>query len=185
MIDLRSHGPAIASCAHTRHVPVSALIRTILGEWLAAHPEVDLAGVDGHDSELSADPSSGTAADTKVTLRMPALEALLLARRARRAEMSQGMYVAQLVNGVHPSAAGPDYHAARASLAQSTATLAALSRDMTALCRLIQTTSKMDRDVCAALAGQVSRAVNQHLAVASPLLTALAASRRSLPRKPV
>jgi hypothetical protein len=76
----------------------AALARSVLGEWLKAQA-VDAALVGAVSLERNESVALGKDAPfAKVTLRMPADRAALLAREARAAELSQGIYVAQLLD---------------------------------------------------------------------------------------
>jgi len=97
-IDVRRHGPALTALAQSRRMNTAALARTVLGEWLKAQ-SVEAAPVSAVGVEPNASiPNQKAAPFAKVTLRMPADRATQLARQARAAELSQGMYVAQLVD---------------------------------------------------------------------------------------
>jgi len=87
----------------------AALARSILGEWLVTQ-SVDSAPVGAMSTEPGGvAPLRRDAPVTKVTLRMPAERAAKLARAARAAELSQGMYVVQLLDSLSdgPLVAGP------------------------------------------------------------------------------
>ncbi|MCX2862582.1 hypothetical protein OOZ63_12100 [Paucibacter sp. PLA-PC-4] len=97
-IDFRRHGPALTATAQSRRMSVSALARTVLGEWLDAQA-VDTSPVGAMGTAPAASiPLHKEATFATVTLRMPADRAAKLARAARAAELSQGMYVAQLLD---------------------------------------------------------------------------------------
>ncbi|MBV8504049.1 MAG: hypothetical protein JO006_20305 [Paucibacter sp.] len=158
---------------------MSALIRTILTEWLAAHPDTDLAKASSEVADPSATRPRQQAASREVKLSIPVCEALVLARRARAAEMSQGKYVARLVLGSPPPPASPELKEANAALTRSTATLAALCVDLQALARSIAQSPGFD--TCTARTEQLSQIVKDHLILTAPLLAALNPPRRAPP----
>jgi len=187
MVDMRSHGPAIVSHARLRKLPVSALIRTILAEWLVAHPDAESAQTTPDTSNDASNRSNilplPSASLHKVTLRIPVCEALLLARRARSAEMSQGNYVAHLLMEVQAPPASADLREASAALLRSTAMLAALCVDVQALAQSDARSSPQESVLRGLQTDQLTHAVKQHLALAAPLLAALKPARRTLPSR--
>ena len=66
----------------------------------------------------------------KVTLRLPPAHARLIAIRARRADVSQGEYVAGLVEGTPPTPLMPRHGEVVAELSRSTSIMAALGVDL-------------------------------------------------------
>lgn len=180
-IDLRAHGPALEALARSRRLPLAAVVRTALSEWLVSQaaagvaPSADVAAVAGV--------MPGSAGGLiKVTLRLPVASALVLARSARAAEMSQGLLVARLLEGMPPPQASADLKEARRALLGSTATLAALCGDLQALERRLGHDRSVDLVACKAVLGALPAAVHQHLACASSLMAALAPSRHSSAR---
>lgn len=120
-----------------------------------------------------------------MTLRLPAASALMLARSARAAEMSQGFLVARLLEDKSSAQAPADLKEARRALLGSTATLAALCRDLQALeRRLGQDNRSMDLVACQAVLAPIPSEVRGHLAYASALMAALAPSRCSSDQSP-
>ena len=106
----------------------------------------------------------------KVTVRLSRAHAVALAARARDADVSQGAYVAGLLDGTPPPVV-PDRAEAVAALLKSTDQLAVISVDINALIRLVRTGSVTQaaayRERFLALADDV----RSHLALASRLLT--------------
>jgi hypothetical protein len=178
-IDLRGHGPALNAIAQSRRVTVAALVRTVLAEWLETRSVADTGR--GSVDVLAAPVSSQKeSAVIKVTLRMPAGHAASLARAARAAELSQGLYVARLINAQPPAPVAPDQRENRAALVRSTAALAAMSSDLHALMRVLRQRSSPELAVCEAMVAQLSEAVLRQLSAASPLIAALAPYRRQV-----
>jgi hypothetical protein len=182
-IDLRAHGPALEALAQSRRMRLATLVRMALAEWLASRA----AGGDGAAVDASLDApvlglQNGDLA--KVTLRLPAASAARLAREARAAETSQGIYVAQLLEGATPMPASADLKETRRALLSSTATLAALSSDLRALERSLSKARWVDLAACRAVIDPLPSALSRHLALASSALTALTPSRRSSSRGP-
>ncbi len=87
------------------------------------------------------------AADTqaiRVTLRMSGSHAVTLASRARAADVSQGTYVARLIDGTPAQPLSPDHTQAITALMASTDRLAALSVDLNAFMRLLGRAQKSE-----------------------------------------
>ncbi len=182
-IDFRKHGPVLTTIAHSRHMSTAALARTVIGEWLKTQSvdavPVGAAGV----APTASGPLQKDAPCAKLTLRMPPDRATKLARQAREAELSQGMYVAQLVDAKsdEPTAAPRQTVAA---LVRSNAELAALYGDLQALARTLkQVSSLKPADLDVFVAG-LSKAVGQHLAFTAPQIAALPTSWRRPAREP-
>jgi hypothetical protein len=138
-IDFRRHGPALAAIARSRRMSAAALARSVLGEWLDAQA-VDAASVGAMDTAPVASVQLHEDAPfAKVTLRLPPDRAAVLARAARAAELSQGMYVAQLLDA--PSEEGALAASPRelvSALVRSNAELAALHSGLKALGRALE-----------------------------------------------
>ncbi|MBT9586223.1 hypothetical protein IV102_22975, partial [bacterium] len=122
-------------------------MRTALAEWLETHFAAD-AGRGAVDVLAAPVSSQKENAVIKVTLRMPAGYAARLARAARAAELSQGLYVARLINAQPPAPVPPDQRENRAALVRSTATLAAMSGDLQALMRVLRQRSSPELAAC-------------------------------------
>ena len=73
----------------------------------------------------------------KITIRLAAAHAVALASRARAADVSQGIYVAGLLDGTPPVPMPLDHARAVAALVGSTDQLAAMSADLNAFMRLL------------------------------------------------
>ncbi|MCX2682253.1 hypothetical protein OOZ15_20115, partial [Galbibacter sp. EGI 63066] len=141
-IDFRRHGPALSAIARSRRMSAAALARSVLGEWLDVQA-VDAPSVAAMGTAPAASvPLHKEATFAKVTLRMPADRAAKLARAARAAELSQGMYVAQLLDTrsvEDPLPASP--RELVSSLVRSNAKLAALNSGLKALGRALEQSS--------------------------------------------
>ena len=172
-IDLRGHGPALDVIAQSMQISKAVLVRTVLANWLKART-VPAAG---HDA-AGVGPSETRDAVIKMTLRLTAGYAAKLARAARSAEMSQGVFVARLIDGQAPVPVPPDLRESRAALARSTATLAAMSGDLQALLRFLRQPSLHNHAEHSVTLAQLADAINLHLATAAPLIAALKPSRR-------
>lgn len=180
-IDLRAHRSALEALAQSRGMPLAAVVRTALTEWLASQVAAGRAPAPDVISADCAMPGS-TEGLTKVTLRLPVASALVLARSARAAEMSQGLLVARLLQGLPPPQASADLKEALRALLGSTATLAALCSDLQALERRLVQDRSVDLAAFKAVVEPLSAEVRQHLSLASSLMSALAPSRRSSAR---
>lgn len=132
-VDLRGAGSLVQARAMAQGLTVAAFVRRAV-MTLAEVP------VDSTKTRSIA-PSEAEQGLIKVTLRLTADHAVLLARRARSAEVSQGRYVAGLLEGVPPPRTAPDRREAIAALAKSTDQLAVMSTDLQTVLRLIRTAS--------------------------------------------
>ncbi|MCU0814257.1 MAG: hypothetical protein MUC32_08050 [Burkholderiaceae bacterium] len=130
-VDLRGAGSVVQARAMAQGLTVAAWVRRAVMTFA----EVPVAREEPHPAAF------GDAKQrlVKVTLRLPAAHALLLATRARSAEVSQGGYVAGLLDGEPPPRAAPDRREAVAALATSTDQLAVMSADLQTFLRLIRT----------------------------------------------
>jgi hypothetical protein len=183
-IDFRRHGPALAAIARSRRMSAAALARTVLGEWLDARA-VDASPVGAMDTAPAASvPLHKDAPFAKVTLRMPADRAARLACAARAAELSQGMYVAQLLDAQPdaPLIAGP--RETVAALVRSNAKLATWYGDLRALARALKQASSPELADLDVLLSGLTEEVGQHLAWTAPQIAALPASWRRPARRP-
>lgn len=182
-VDLRGAGPVIQQRAAAQGVTVAALVRRAV-VVLAESPEAEAAGPAGVDR-------TEDGAHVKVTLRLPFAHALLLASRSRRAEVSQGIYVASLLEGHALPTASPDRREAIAALSRSTDQLAMLGMDLNGLMRLLGRVPDDRLEPYRAGVRSLSTRVQEHLDLASQLLIDLqqaAPARRALrvprPRRP-
>lgn len=182
-VDLRAHGPVLEALASSRRLPLTAVVRTALSEWLAS--QVAAGGAPSPDVAPLACAAPGVAGGlTKVTLRLPAASARVLARSARAAEVSQGLLVARLLEGQPQLQFSADLKEARRALLGSTAMLAALCSDLQALERRLGQDRSVDLVACQAVLAPLPAEVRGHLASASALMAALAPSRRSSAHSP-
>lgn len=177
-VDLRGAGPMIQQRAAAQGVTVAALVRRAV-VVLAESPEAEAAGPASVDR-------TEDGALVKVTLRLPSAHALLLASRSRRAEVSQGIYVASLLEGRTLPAASPDRREAIAALSRSTDQLAMLGMDLNGFMRLLGRVPDDRLEPYRAGVRSLSTRVQQHLDLASQLLNDLqqAAPARRAPRVP-
>jgi hypothetical protein len=169
-VDLRGLGGRLQACAAARGISSAALVRQSLAPLLHDAP----AG--GDASQVGAAPAhDGTL--VKVTLRLPAAHAALLARQARAADVSQGAYVADLLEGMPRGPLAPDHAEAIATLARSTDRLAALSTDLNAFMRLLGRLPGSELARYRAGLRTLVDDVRQHLGVAAALVAELKPGR--------
>lgn len=175
-VDLRGAGSVIQQRAAAQGLTVAALVRRAV-VVLAESPEAEAAGPASVDR-------TEDGALVKVTLRLPSAHALLLASRSRRAEVSQGIYVASLLEGHALPAASPDRREAIAALSRSTDQLAILGMDLNGFMRLLGRVPDDRLEPYRAGVRSLSIRVQQHLDLASQLLNDLqqAAPARRAPR---
>ena len=184
-IDFRRHGPALAAVARSRRMSAAALARSVLGEWLDAQAVDASSLVAMGAAPATSVPLYKEAPFAKVTLRLPADRATKLARAARAAELSQGMYVAQLLDA--QSEEGPLDASPRAlvsSLVRSNAKLAAVNSGLKALGRALEHASSPELMGLDALVAGLTAEVSQHLTSAAPQMAAVPASWRRPASKP-
>lgn len=168
-IDLRGIRPQLQAQAAKRQMTAAAFVRRAVTAMLDAAP---------HDEGGSGpiDSASGTQV-VKVTLRLPPAHAVLLASRARVADLSQGMYVARLIDGTPAQPRAPDHTRAVAALMASTDRLAVLSADLNAFMRLLGRTPRSELEPYRANIRSLAGDVRVHLASAAALVAALRATR--------
>jgi hypothetical protein len=167
-IDLRGLGPRLHAQAAKRQVTAATLVRRALVSLLDEEPR----GADDVEP-------IGSAVDTqavKVTLRLSSAHAVLLARRARLADVSQGRYVAGLIDGAPPQPRAPDHTLAVAALMASTDRLAVLSADLNAFMRLLGRAQRSELEPYRASIQSLGADVRGHLASAAALVTSLRAA---------
>jgi hypothetical protein len=169
-VDLRSHGPALNAIARSMHMSVSAVVRMVLAEWLENLP------AEHADRVVDAIPPR-LADVVKVTVRLPAGQAHRLARVARAAELSQGAFLARLIDSAPLVSIPADLREGRVALLRSTATLAAISSDLQALLRVLRHASSPEQARCHAAVALLSDAVLSHLALAAQVIAELKPSR--------
>lgn len=167
-IDLRGLGPRIHAQAAKRQMTAAALVRRAVMSIL----DEEQHGA-GHDS--ATDSVASTLA-VKVTLRLSASHALLLASRARVADVSQGRYVAGLIDGTPPRPLAPDHTRAVAALMASTDRLAVLSADLNAFMRLLGRAQRSELEPYRASIQSLGADVRGHLASAATLVASLRAA---------
>ena len=117
----------------------------------------------------------------KVTVRLPAAHAVLLATRARRAEVSRGAFVAALLEGTPPPAAPPARAETLAALLRSNDRLAVLGADLQSLLRLLRQVSSAEFELCLepCRAGvmRLAHDVREHLDLAARVLAVSGTNR--------
>jgi hypothetical protein len=175
-LELRGLRERLQALAASRQMTTSALVRKTLRALLDEEPgEGDIRG------NVPAIPATAMAIDTpvvKVTLRLPASQARALATRARTAEVSQGAYVAGLINGAPPNPVPPDHAQAVAALQASTDQLAVISTDLNAFLRLLGLRSSSELERYRAGIMSLAEDVRRHLAIAATLVAELRSPRR-------
>ena len=130
-VDLRGAGRVVQAKAMAQGITVAAFVRRavmVIAEAPADSTVKYSAACSGDDQLL-----------IKVTLRLTSAHALLLATRARSADVSQGSYVAGLLEGEPPPRAAPNRREAIAALTKSTDQLAVMSSDLQTVLRLLRT----------------------------------------------
>ncbi len=168
-IDLRGIRPQLQAHAAKRQMTAAALVRRAVMAMLD-----DAPCAEGGSGPI--DSASGPRV-VKVTLRLPVAHAVVLASRARVADVSQGAYVARLIDGTPAQPRAPDHAQAVAALMASTDRLAALSADLNAFMRLLGRTPRSELEPYRASIRSLAGDVRVHLASAAALVAALRATR--------
>jgi len=118
----------------------------------------------------------------KVTLRLSAHHAALLARRARRTDVPQGAYVEGYRRDATATTA-PDHSQTVAALVRSTDQLAVLGGDINGFLRALRG-GHLDRlEPCRRSVMSLADDVRQHLATAAALLKSLRTTRPARKRR--
>jgi hypothetical protein len=171
-IDLRGMRERLQAHAAVHKMTTAALVRKALVALLTDDPR-DLDTCQGNTI------TSGDGQVVKVTLRLSAAHAFALARRARAADVSQGAYVAGLINGAAPAPRPPDHTHAVAALVGSTDQLAAMGADLNAFMRLLGRGSSSEvESYRASIIITLADDVRSHLATVAPLIAELRSARR-------
>jgi len=118
-----------------------------------------------------------TAAQVKLSVRLPRTAASRLDRNARAAGLSRGVYLTRLIDGAPSVVASSDRAAMFNALNASSNALALLSRDMNHLTRLLRQGSFQAAREYTARHDSVDRIVQAHLALAAPILSELSFMR--------
>ena len=164
-VDLRGAGPAVQQRAAAQGLTVAALVRRAVVALTKS--------TDNDDAGPAAVDRTGDGALVKVTLRLPALHAIALTRRSRRAEVSQGIYVASLLEGRVLQPPSTDRREVIAALSRSTDQLAMLGIDLNAYMRLMGRVPDERLEPYLASLRELSSRVQAHLDITSRLLADL------------
>ncbi len=163
-IGLRLHAHAAACGKTTASVVRAAVVEMLDAEGASEEPGVGAKPVD--------------ARAVKVTVRVGILHAVRLAHCARRAGVSQGAFLAGLLDGMPPGPRPIDHGAAVSALADSTQKVAAMSADITGFIRLIRNVKSDEAEKYRATLMTLSADVRLHLEVASRLMAGLTSRQR-------
>jgi hypothetical protein len=174
-VDLRGIGPALHAQAAKRGVSVAAVVRVAV---------VAVLDSPSGPPEPANRPRSVDSRLVKVTLRVGALHAAGLADRARSAEVSQGAYVAALLDGMVASPRPADHGDAVAALADSTQKVAAMSADIHAFIRSIRNVNSDEAQKYRAVLMSLSQDMRLHLQVASRLMARMTTRTRDASNPP-
>lgn len=170
-IELRGMRERLNALAAARKMTTAALARKALGTLLDDEQSDDQIG--------SNDTTASDAQVVKVTLRLSAAHAAALVTRARAADVSQGAYVAGLIDGTPPNPLPPDHANAVAALISSTNQLAAMGADLNAFMRLLVRGSSPEIERYRAGILSLADDVRSHLALAALLVAEVKSARKS------
>lgn len=133
------------------------------------HALLDAADNAPEPSQPRAPDGSPERRTAKVTVRLPVAHALLLARCARAADVSQGSYLAGLIDST-PVLASPDRREALAALVRSTDQMAILCTDLNAFMRLLRIGARKELEPYRARIASLAADVHSHLEAAGGFL---------------
>ena len=169
-IDLRGLGAAVQLCAAAERITVAALARRAIAAMLDA-PVSQAELFSAVAAAAPRVPPDGL--PVKVTVRMSPTHAVTLATRAHSADVSQGAYVAGLLDNAPPPPQPPDRRAAIDALLTSTDQLAILSADLNAFMRLLARGNPAALEPYRASVMSLNRDVQGHLVAVSRLMSEL------------
>ena len=168
-IDLRGIGPRLHAHAAARGKTTASVVRAAVVATLDAEGASEEPGVGAERVNTPA---------VKVTVRLGVWYAVRLAHCARKAGVSQGFYLAGLLDGVPPSPMPIDHGAAVAALADSTQKVAAMSADIHGFLRLMRNARAGEAEKYRATLMSLSKDVRLHLEAASRLMAGLTLRQR-------
>ena len=168
-IDLRGIGPRLHAHAAARGRTTASVVRAAVVAMLDAEGASEEPGVGAERVDARA---------VKVTVRMGAWDAVRLGHCARKAGVSQGIYLAGLLDGVPSGPRSIDHGAAVAALADSTQKVAAMSADIHGFLRLMRNFKANEAEKYRATLMSLSNDVRLHLEVASRLMAGLTSRQR-------
>lgn len=169
-VDLRGLRARLERRAAHQEITTAALVRRAVARLFDDDPDNDSA-------ELGGARSVSAGGVVKVTLRLSPVHALLLARRARAADVSQGRYICTLLDGMPAPRRPVDHSAAVTALRASTDRVAAMSVDLNAFLRLLKLGPNQQMENYRAGLMSLADDMRAHLATASALIAELAPSR--------
>lgn len=170
-VDLRGLGPRLRAQAHRQQTTPAALTRRAVLLLLGEHAT-------GDGPAIATPVHRAAGGVVKVTLRVSGAHATSLVTRARAADMSQGDYVASLLDGVAPAAMPADHALAVKALMASTDRVAVLSADLNAFLRVLGHASVAELNPYRASITSMTKDLRQHLATAAALIAELRPARR-------
>jgi len=169
-VDLRGLRARLETRAAQHQITTAALVRRAVALML------DDGSAHGGEMDCVRQASSREVA--KVTLRMSATHAAMLARRAHAADVARGQYICTLLDGAPAPLLPADHSVAVAALRTSTDQVAAMSVDLNAFLRLL---GRVPTEQLSKYRGGLEALADDmrvHLAKASTLIADLAPSRR-------
>lgn len=165
-VDLRGLGERVRQKAGAQRLSAGAFVRRAI-----------LSQLDDDATAVECLRPEAIGPVVKVTLRLSAAHAVLLATRARHADVSQGAYLAGLLGGTPPPPLPPDHSQAVAALVGSTDQLAVLSSDINGFMRTLASGNSERLEQYRKSVFSLTDEVHKHLAMAGALLKNLQTSR--------
>jgi hypothetical protein len=171
-IDLRGTDERLQAFAAARHLTIAASVRRAIDSMLAGDGEAD------NVEHLIMEPTANGPV-VKVALRLPPTHARLIAVRARRADVSQGEYVAGLVEGTPPTPLMPGHGEVVAELSRSTSVMAALGVDLNQVAGLMRGGATTNAEHHRANYELLRDVVREHVVLASRLIADVKSTGRT------
>ena len=166
-VDMRGFKAALVARARAERVSVSLLVRSAV----AAH----LGLLADTDRQPPTEPTSST---VKLSIRLTAAEATLLAKGAASSGMSRGAYLAGLIAGVPVLTTGANRTEHLAALIASTAELSSLNRSLHQLSGVLAERATKPALTYRAMLDGLSADVRRHLMLAARALADLQPGQR-------
>ncbi len=173
-IDLREIDGPLQAYAAARRMTLAASVRCAVEVMLDA-------GRGGEQAVLAAADVATDGPRVKVTLRLQAGHAKLLAARARSADVSQGEFVGGLIAGAPIPPRMPDHGELMSALTRSSGELAALCIDLQKVVRALRCESASEGSAPATSIDRIGLAVREHIQLASRLLADIGRGRSAGP----
>lgn len=167
-VDMRDLKAALIERSRAERVSVSSLVRSYVAAGLGRSTE---------EQSTPLRPALDPTSEVKMSIRMSAVEADRIIDGARRAGLSPGAYIADLVAGASGANTGPTRSEQLAMVASTNAELSTLSRNMRHLVALANQGSGDAARQYAEMLRRLQSGIGRHLANSSAVLANLRSRR--------